>query len=141
LGATDANGPQKRPTAQLTPDLQLISYNLPMPDAASLIKNARCQAGLSQAQLARRLGVSQAAVAKLERPGTNPTVATVDGALRATGQRLELGASPWKPSVDETLIAQQLRMSPEQRLAQLEGMYEWGRELAQAGARARGELA
>jgi hypothetical protein len=45
------------------------------------------------------------------------------------------------PGVDETLIAQQLRLSPEQRLAQLESMYEWGRELALAGARARGEPA
>jgi transcriptional regulator with XRE-family HTH domain len=112
-----------------------------MSDAASLIKRARLEARLSQTQLAQRLGVSQTAVAKLERPGSNPTVETLDGALRATGRQLELGARQWKPSVDETLIAQQLRMSPEQRLAQLESMYEWGRELAQAGARARGELA
>jgi transcriptional regulator with XRE-family HTH domain len=109
--------------------------------AASLIKDARAKAGLSQAQLALRLGVSQAAVAKLEHPSSNPTVETLDRALRATGQRLELEASPWQPSVDETLIAQQLRLSPEQRLAQLESMYEWGRELSLAGARARGELA
>jgi transcriptional regulator with XRE-family HTH domain len=110
-------------------------------DAAALIKDARRKAGLSQAHLARRLGVSQAAVAKLERPGSNPTVETLDGALRATGQQLNLEASPWQPSVDETLIAQQLRLTPEQRLAQLESMYEWGRELTLAGARARGELA
>jgi transcriptional regulator with XRE-family HTH domain len=112
-----------------------------MSEASSLIKSVRLDAGLSQTQLAQRLGVSQAAVAKLERPGSNPTVETLDRALRAIGQQLELGARPWKPSVDETLIAQQLRMSPEQRLAQLESMYEWGRELAQAGASARGELA
>ena len=112
-----------------------------MLDAASLIKNARGKAGLSQVQLARRLGVSQAAVAKLERPGSNPTVETLDRALRVTGQRLELKASPWQPNIDETLVAQQLRLTPEQRFAQMESMYEWGRELALAGARARGESA
>jgi hypothetical protein len=31
-------------------------------------------------------------------------------------------------------------LSPDQRLAQLESMYEWGRELTIAGARSRGEL-
>jgi transcriptional regulator with XRE-family HTH domain len=112
-----------------------------MPDAASLLKDARRKAGLTQAELARRLGVSQAAISKLERPGANPAVETLDRALRATGQRLKLGANPWRSGVDETLIAQQLRMSPDQRLAQLERMYEWGRTLAIAGARARGELA
>jgi len=108
-------------------------------DAAALIKDARRKAGLSQAQLARRLGVSQAAVAKLERPSSNPTVETLDRTLRAAGRRLELEASPWQSNIDETLIAQQLRLSPEQRFAQMESMYEWGRELALAGARARGE--
>lgn len=112
-----------------------------MSHAASLLRSSRRSAGLSQAQLGRRLGVSQAAVAKLERRGSNPSVETLDRALRAAGHRLELQASPWQPSIDETLIAQQLRLSPEQRLAQLDSMYEWGRELTLAGARARGEIA
>jgi len=84
--------------------------------------------------------VSQAAVAKLERPGSNPTVATLDDALRAAGQRLRLTTTAWQPNVDETLIAAQLRLTPGQRLAQLESMYAWGREMAIAGARSRGEL-
>jgi transcriptional regulator with XRE-family HTH domain len=96
---------------------------------------------LSQTQLAQRLGVSQAAIAKLERPSSNPNVETLDRTLRATGQQLELRTRPWKSNVDETLIAQQLRMTPEQRLTQLESMYEWGRELTQTGERARGKLA
>ncbi|HEY2029708.1 MAG TPA: type II toxin-antitoxin system HicB family antitoxin [Myxococcales bacterium] len=38
---------------------------------------ARTDAGLSQAELARRAGVSQQAIAKLEHPDSNPTVETL----------------------------------------------------------------
>jgi transcriptional regulator with XRE-family HTH domain len=89
-------------------------------DAASLIKDARRRAGLSQAQLAGRLGISQAAVAKLEHSGVNPTIKTLDKALRATGHRLELNAPAWRPAVDESLIRQQLALSPDERMRQLE---------------------
>jgi transcriptional regulator with XRE-family HTH domain len=112
-----------------------------MSASAALLKEARRQAGLTQGQLARRLGISQAAVAKLERPGANPTFATLDDALRETGRQLVLITEPVRPGIDETLVFEQLRLSPEQRLAQLENMYEWGRELSLAGARSRGELA
>jgi transcriptional regulator with XRE-family HTH domain len=109
-----------------------------MSEPAYLLKDARRQAGLTQTELARRLGVSQAAVAKLERPGANPAIATLDDALCETGQRLVLATEPVRPGIDETLVFEQLRLSPDQRLAQLESMYEWGRELTLAGARFRG---
>jgi len=112
-----------------------------MSASASLLKDARRQAGLTQAELARRLGVSQAAVAKLERPGANPAIATLEDALRETEQRLVLATEPVRPGIDETLVIEQLKLSPEQRLAQLESMYEWGRELTLAGAKFRGEPA
>jgi transcriptional regulator with XRE-family HTH domain len=107
---------------------------------SALLREARRQAGLSQAQLARRLGVSQAAVAKLERRNANPTVGTLDRALRATGRHLRLQSVALDRSVDETLIQAQLELTPAERLAQLEAMYEWGRELTLTGAKARGEL-
>jgi len=106
-----------------------------------LLKDARLHAGLTQAKLARRLGISQAAVAKLERPDANPTVGTLEDALWVTGQRLVLATEPLRRGIDETLVFEQLRLSPTQRLAQLEHMYEWGRELSLARARARGKLA
>lgn len=117
-----------------------MGYNHGVSESASLLKDARLQAGLTQTGLARRMRVSQAAVAKLERPGANPTIATLDNALHETGQRLVLAIEPVGPGIDETLVFEQLRLSPAQRLAQLESMYEWGRELSLAGARARGEL-
>ena len=77
----------------------------------ALIREARTAAGLTQAQLARRLGTSQPAVVKLERPGANPTVRTLDRVLRATGHRLELAAPTWSPGVDESLIREQLEVA------------------------------
>ncbi len=110
-----------------------------MSESATLLKEARREAGLTQAELARRLGVSQAAVAKLERPGANPTVNTLDDALWATGHRLTLTAPVRLPGVDESLIRQQLELSPAERLRGIETMYAQVRMLALAGAKSRGE--
>jgi transcriptional regulator with XRE-family HTH domain len=91
-----------------------------MAPAWRLIREARLEAGLTQQRLAARLGISQAAVAQLERPGSNPTIATLDGALRAADRRLELQSKPHRPSVDETLLARNLRMTPAERLSAFE---------------------
>jgi transcriptional regulator with XRE-family HTH domain len=109
-------------------------------EADALIRAARAEAGLTQAQLARRLGTSQPAIVKLERPGANPTVRTLDRVLRATGHRLELTAPTWSPDVDESLIRQQLALPPAERLRQIERQSAQMRRLALAGARSRGEL-
>jgi transcriptional regulator with XRE-family HTH domain len=111
-----------------------------MSDAASLLKDARGRAGLTQAELGARLGISQAAVARLERPGANPTVATLENALWATGHRLALDAPVQRPGVDESLIRQHLELTPAERLRGIETMYVQARMLALAGARSRGEL-
>jgi len=112
-----------------------------MSDAAALLKDSRRRAGLTQRQLALRLGVSQAAIAKLERPGANPTVETLAGALRATGHRLALAAPTRREGIDESLVRRQLELSPGERLHSLEAMYEQARALALAGGRSRGEHA
>ncbi len=56
----------------------------------------------------------------MERPGSNPTVETLDGILRATGQRLRLVSEPDQPNVDATLIARNLRITPAERLTAFE---------------------
>ena len=109
------------------------------PSSRSLIKDARSRAGLTQADLARRLGVSQAAVAKLESPRANPTVDTLDRALWATGHRLTLEASPRRPGVDESLIRRHLELSGAERIRGIESMYAEMQRLTRAGARSRGE--
>jgi transcriptional regulator with XRE-family HTH domain len=54
------------------------------------IRWARQDAGLSQAALARQLGVSQQAVAKVEHPDANPTLDTLLRVAAALGMSLTL---------------------------------------------------
>ena len=98
-----------------------------------MLRDARRQASLSQADLAHRLGISQAAVAKFERSGANPTVETLDRVLWATGRRLTLDAQP-RPAagVDESLIRRQLERTPAERIAGIEAMFRQAQALARA---------
>ncbi len=57
--------------------------------AASLIK-ARIQAGLTQEEVAARMGTTQSAVARLEGGKSLPSTATLIRFARATGTRLRL---------------------------------------------------
>jgi len=61
----------------------------PEPSAAIpiLLRRARETAGLPQMEMASRLHVSCQAVQKWERPGANPTLATIQRVLRALGRR------------------------------------------------------
>jgi transcriptional regulator with XRE-family HTH domain len=109
--------------------------------ASEAIRNARIRAGITQTELARRLGTTQSAVARLEAPNANPTVSTVERALEATGHRLLLAAARSEPGVDETLIANRLRLSPADRLKSFESFNRDARKIMLAGQRARGEHA
>jgi len=106
-----------------------------------MLADARRRAGLTQADLAKRLTISQAAVAQLERADSNPRLATLDRALRAVGVELVVTTRPRRPTVDEGLIRQQLELGPTERLRGLEAMYEQARKLTTAGETHRGELA
>ncbi len=86
-----------------------------MASTGSLLKAARTQAGLTQAELARRLGTTQTAVSRLERRDANPRIATLQSALLATGHRLQLEAVAALNDVDEAQIAAHLRMMPAER--------------------------
>jgi len=61
---------------------------------ARLIHDARAAAGLTQAELARRAGTSQPAIARYERGASSPSVLTLERILAAAGQRLALTATP-----------------------------------------------
>lgn len=110
-----------------------------MRSAALLIRDARREAGLTQASLASRMGVPQSVVARLERPGSNPTWDTISRALDACGQQITAQARPAPSSIDETLVANRLRLTPEERLRSFEESHEDLRKLALAAARSRSE--
>lgn len=113
-----------------------------MRSAASLLRTARVEAGLSQASLASQVGMPQSVVARLERPGSNPTWETMARALSATGHELQLRRRRAAPSsLDETQVAERLRIPAGERIKSFERSYANVRELALAAARGRGELA
>lgn len=55
-----------------------------------LLREAREEAGLTQKELADRLGCTQQAVARAERWESNPTVKLLRAWAEATGRRLEI---------------------------------------------------
>jgi len=105
-------------------------------DAAAVIRRARRDAGLTQAELAQRLGTTQSAIARLEREGSNPTVATLEAVMAATGARLTVTTNPFARDVDETMLRDSLRMTPAQRLAASEGFRRSVDSMAAAARRA-----
>ena len=91
--------------------------------ASALLRDARRRASLTQAQLAARMATSQSVIARLEREHADPRFATLERALRAAGFRLELVSEPVVPTVDEAQLADQLAMTPAQRVAAFESLY------------------
>ena len=82
---------------------------------------------MSQAELARRLGTTQSAVARLEAGGANPRLQTLVRAVEATGNTLDAQISPRKPGIDETLISGGLHESHAERLLKFQSLYEFAR--------------
>lgn len=91
---------------------------------STLVREARLSAGLTQAELAKRLGTTQPVVARLERADANPTFETIERALRAAGYMIELRATP-RPveQVDESQILAMLKLSPAERLRTFEASH------------------
>lgn len=69
-------------------------------DLAQLVHDLRTGADLTQAELARRMGTTQSAIARLEGGGTNPTAELLQRLGTAVGVRLVLvveGHTPQAP--------------------------------------------
>ena len=56
-----------------------------------LVHRLRAEAGLTQAELAYRMGTTQSAIARMERGGTRPTLETLEKLANAVGSELLVG--------------------------------------------------
>jgi transcriptional regulator with XRE-family HTH domain len=90
------------------------------PDPATLVRDARAQAGLTQRTLARRARTAQSVVARIERGLTSPSWDTLARVLAAAGfeLRAQLDARPVSRSHMLNDVRRILNLSPEARLAE-----------------------
>ncbi len=61
---------------------------------ASAVIDARSRAGLTQRELARKMGTTQPVVARLESGRTRPSMRTLERLAEATGSRLLISFEP-----------------------------------------------
>jgi transcriptional regulator with XRE-family HTH domain len=87
--------------------------------SADLLKEARLRAGLTQAELARRVQRSQSQIARWERGDVKPSLETLRELIRACGLELGFELANYDDSY-VSLIAQQLRLSPAERIAHMQ---------------------
>jgi transcriptional regulator with XRE-family HTH domain len=83
--------------------------------SASLIRIARRRAGLTQVQLANRLGKSQSEIGRWERGETKPSFETLQRVVRACGLELTVGLANEDDSYVPD-IEQMLALAPRERI-------------------------
>lgn len=86
--------------------------------SGDLLKEARLRAGITQQQLAERVGKAQPAIARWERGEVLPSLETLRSIIRACGFELSFSMSVADDS-NITIIDEHLRMSPRQRFTDL----------------------
>jgi transcriptional regulator with XRE-family HTH domain len=86
--------------------------------SASLIREARLRAGLTQAELAERSGRDRSVIARWEQGSVAPSVDTLIELVRACGLDLPLALVPYDTAGDERL-RKNLLLSPERRLRRM----------------------
>lgn len=100
-----------------------------MSAAGTTLRNAREAAGISQAELARRAGTTQAHVSRTERGLISPTVRTLDAMLRVVDAELTLTASQPIGWCDDDQVREFRALSMEDRLIQGFRFMEFGSKL------------
>jgi len=80
-----------------------------------LVREARKRAGLTQAELARRAGVPQSTVGRIESGARVPSTALAERLVRVAGFELRVGLGE-PDSQTDSLFERTLRRTPRQRL-------------------------
>jgi transcriptional regulator with XRE-family HTH domain len=89
--------------------------------AWSILSEARRRAGFTQRELAVKAGTSQAAIARIERGRSSPSLDTLERLVQACGFDLRVQLAP-RDKQHERLIDELLQLTPEERLRGLEEM-------------------
>lgn len=90
-------------------------------NAASLLREARKRAGLTQRELAKRARTAQSVVARIEQEQSDPSWETLTRIVAAAGFDLHGELAPRSSSESHMLqdVARILRLTPEERLAEV----------------------
>ncbi|MCP5059910.1 MAG: helix-turn-helix transcriptional regulator [bacterium] len=82
---------------------------------ASIVREARRRAGLTQAELADRAGVPKSTVGRIESGTRRPSTDLVERLVRAAGLEVTVSLSESDPGTD-SMFERTLRRTPAQRL-------------------------
>lgn len=93
--------------------LYLFRYTSHVSDVASLLRDARMHAGLSQVELARHAGTSQPALARYETGAALPTLPTLERLFSACGQHLQIEVAPLLQAAPATSVRGRLGVQAE----------------------------
>jgi transcriptional regulator with XRE-family HTH domain len=107
----------------MTPRDRPRTVTLSRLDPGALLRDARAIAGMSQAELARRIGTTQPVVSRWEQGLDVPRLDRLARALQVCGFEVDL-VFRRHDDVDRALIRGQLGMDPTERLASSEAVSE-----------------
>ena len=93
--------------------------------SAVLLQQARRRAGLTQAELAARVGTTQSAIARWERGASRPTVERLESIVDACGLELRLGLEARAAGDELAAIRRNLALSPDERVRRVVRLHEF----------------
>ena len=104
--------------------------------AGQLLRDARVERGLDQAELARRAGTTQAYVSRIERGVVSPSLETLGRLLHAMGLRLRLDTEPLPHGNTQIsdLRADLRELTPQERVEQAMELSTFATDLAESAA-------
>lgn len=106
--------------------------------AWAIVAEARRRAGISQAELAKRSGTSQPAIARYERGRSLPSLITLYRIVRACGLDLRVHLEPYAGDARQALLDDALARSVEDRFRSNDAFTELAAQLQQTGNGADG---
>ena len=106
--------------------------------SATLLRQARRRAGLTQAELAIAAGTTQSAIARWERGASHPSVERLQALVEACGLELDLGLTA-RNDDEVAVLRRNLALTVDERVARLVQMQRFVAAGRDALARARSE--